>query len=118
MMLDLTKATQYFRCCVRNAINENKHLGTYEDLKSLGCLKKLDGRSFRHLKRSVKGDARLSVTKVVSNLNAILPKPVTMPTAHIYLKELGFEYVLKIEKQWLDIQHRQQQVAWCAKHIN
>ena len=73
--------------------------------------KKLDGRGLRHLKRLVKGDTRLSETKIVSDLDAGLKKSVTIPTARTYLKELNFEYVVKVKKQWLRIQHRQQRAA-------
>ena len=64
-------------CCIQSAINKYKHLSTYEGSKRLEHPKKLDGRGFRHLKRLVKGDADLSVTKVACALNASLPKPVT-----------------------------------------
>ena len=40
-----------------------KRLGTYDDSKRSGRLKKLDARDFPHLKRLVKGDARLNAKK-------------------------------------------------------
>ena len=61
--------------------------------------KQLDPRGFRDLKRLVKGDARLSATKIASDLNASLPKAVTTPTVRTYLTELAFEYVVKMKKQ-------------------
>ena len=73
--------------------------------------KKLDARYFWHLKQLVKGDTRLSATKIASDLNACLPKPVTTRTVRTCLKELAFEYVLSKKKRWLDDQHRQQRVA-------
>ena len=52
----------------------------------------------RHLKRLVKGDRRLSVAKIASDLNSSLPKPVMTRTLRSYVRDLGFEYRVKIEK--------------------
>ena len=41
---------------------------------------------------------------------------MTTQAIHIYLRELAFEYVVMVKKQWLGVQYRQQQVAWCTKH--
>ena len=60
--------------------------------------KKLYAQGFRYLKRLIKGDACLSTTKIASDLNASLPKPMTTRTVRTYLKELGFEYVVKVKK--------------------
>ena len=35
-----------------------------------------------------------------------------------YLKELGFEYVVKVKKQWLSARYRQQRIAWCKQYSN
>ena len=64
--VQISKQLNISRCCVQNAINKYKHLGIYDDSKRSGRPKKLDGRDFRHLKRLVKGDARLSATKIAS----------------------------------------------------
>ena len=80
--------------------------------------KKLDMQGFWHLKRLVKGDAHLSAGKIISDLNASLPKLVTTRTVRTYFEELGFEHVIKMKKQWLGVQHRQQPVAWCTRHMN
>ena len=85
--------------------NKYKHLGTYEDSKYSWHLKKFDGPGFWYLKRLVKGDARLNATKIASELNASLPKSATVRKVRTYLKELDFENVLKVKKQWLGIQH-------------
>ena len=69
--------------------------------------KELDARNFRHLRRLIKGDVRLSATKIVSDLNPSLLKPVTIRTVRTYLKELDFEHVVKMKKQWLGVQRRQ-----------
>ena len=87
-------------------------------MKRSGRSKKVFGRNLRHLKRLVKGDARLSATKIASDLNASLPKPVTTRTIRTYLKDLGFEYVVKMKKQWLGVKHRQQRVAWCTQYMH
>ena len=80
-------------------VNKYKHLSTYNHLKRYERPKKLHERDFRHLKRLVSGDARMSETKIASNLNASLPKPGTTQTVRTYLKELSFEYVIKMKKQ-------------------
>ena len=66
----------------------------------------------------VKGDVRLNATEIASDLNASLAKLVTIRTVRTYLKELGSEYVVKVKKQWLGVQHWQQQVARCTKHMS
>ena len=116
--VQISKQLNISRYCVQNAINKYEHLGTYDESKRSGRPRKLDERSFQHLKRLVKGSARLSATKIASELNASLPKPVTTRTVRTYLQELDFEYVVKMKKQWLGIQHRQQRVVWCTKYMN
>ena len=116
--VQISKQLHISRCCVQNAINKYKHLGTYDDSRRSGCPKcpkNLDARGFGRLKRFVKGDARLSATKIASDLNASLPKPVTTRTDRTYLKELAFENMVKVKEQWLGVQ---QWVAWCTKHMN
>ena len=48
--VQISKQLNISRCCVQNAINKDKHLGTHGDSKRLESPKKLDGQSFRHLK--------------------------------------------------------------------
>ena len=95
----LSKQLNISDCCIQNAINKYKQLGTYEDLKRSGRRKKPNGRCFRHLKRLIKGDACLSAMNITSDLNISLPKSVTIGTGRTYLKELGFEYLVKVKKQ-------------------
>ena len=66
----------------------------------------------------VKGDACLCAAKIASDRNASLPKPLTTRTVRTYLTELGLEYLVKMKKQWLGVQHRQLRIAWCTKHMN
>ena len=106
------------RCCVQNAIKKFEELGVHGDRKRSGRPRKLSDRDVRHLKRLVKGDARLSAAKITSDLNNSLPKPVTKRTVRNYLKELSYEYVVKVKKQWLSARHRQQRVAWCQDHMH
>ena len=35
-----------------------------------------------------------------------------------YLKELDFEYVVKVKKQWLSASHRQQRIVWWKQYLN
>ena len=60
---------------MQNAINKHARLGTYDNSKRSERPKQLDAPGFRHLKRLVKSDARRSMTKIASDLNAILSKP-------------------------------------------
>ena len=109
--VQISKQLNIFLCWVQNAINKYKHLGTYEDSKRSERPKKVDAQDLRHSKRLVKGDAHLYATKTASDLNASLSKSVTTQIVRTYLKELGFEYVVKVKKQSMGIQHRQQQIA-------
>ena len=96
--VQISKQLKVSRCCVQNAIKKYKQLGQFDDLKHIGHPKKLSGREIRHLKRLVKGDSRLSESKIPTNLNARLSEPVTTRTIRRYLKDLGFEHVVKIKK--------------------
>ena len=116
--VQISKQLNIFRCCVQNLLNKYKRLGKYDDSKRAGRPKRLDAHGFWHLKQLVKDDARLSTTKIASDLNASLPNPVTTRTVRAYLKKLTFEYVIKMKKQWLGVQHLQQRIAGCTKHMN
>ena len=108
--VQISKQLKISRDYVQNAIKKFKETGQYNDLKRTGRPKKIPDRSVRHLKRQVKGDSRLSAAKITSDLNASLPKLVSTRTVRTYLRDLGFEYVVKIKKQWLSARHRQQRV--------
>ena len=43
-------------------------------------------------------------------------KPVSKRTVHRYLKKLGYEYAVKIKKQWLSTKHRKARVRWCERY--
>ena len=96
--VQISKQLNISRCCVQNATHKYKRLGTYDDSKRSRRPKELDVQGFRHLKRLVKGDARLSATKIASCVSASLPKPETTRTVPTYLKELVFEYLVKVKK--------------------
>ena len=76
---------------------EIKQLDRFGDLKHTGRPKKLSAREIRHLKRLVKGDSRLSASKIATNLSASVPEPVTTRIMRRYLRDLSFEYVVKIK---------------------
>ena len=116
--VQISKQLKVSRCCVQNAIKKYKKLRRFDDLRHTGRPKKLSGREIRHLKRLVKGDSRISWSKIASDLNTSLPKPVTTRAVRRYLKELGFEYVVKVKKQWLSASHRQQRIVWCKQYLN
>ena len=79
--------------------------------------KKIQNRDILHLKRLVKDGGRLSATKIASDLSGNLSKPVTTRTVRRYLRDLAFEYVLKIKEQWVGSKHRQQHVDWCTRYM-
>ena len=68
------------------------------------------------LKRLVKDEDRLSVVKIRKDLNTNLPKPVSRETVRRYLKNLGYEYAVKIKKSWLSTKHQKARVDWCKQH--
>ena len=114
--VQISQQLKVSRCFVQNAIKKFKLHHHYNDAKRSGRPKKITGRNVRCLKRLVKGDSRLSATKIMSDLNSVLPEPVTVRTVRRYLKKLGFEYVVKIKKQWLSAEHRRKRVAWCTQY--
>ena len=78
-----------------NIIRKYKQLGRFDDLKYTGCPIKLSGHEIRHLKGLAKGDSRLSMSKIATNLNTSLAESVARRTIRSYLKDLDFEYVVK-----------------------
>ena len=87
------------KTCVFNAINKYKDTGEFMDKKRIGRIPKLDEPDQRHLKRVVKGENRLSVSKITRDLNQSLSEPITSPTVFDYRKKLGDEYKVKLKKQ-------------------
>lgn len=116
--VQISQQLKVSRCCVQNAIKKFKKFGVYKDLKHTKRPKKINGRDIRHLKRLVNGDLRLSVSKITSDLNNSLTEPVSVVTVRRYLKDLGYEYVVKIKIQWLSAKHRQQRVTWCTQYLS
>ena len=78
---------------LKNAINKYNEQAVEEIIQN--C-------DIRHLKQLVKSDERLSAVKIALDLNVSLPKPIMTRTVRHYLRDLGFEYVIK---QWLSSKH-------------
>jgi transposase len=116
--VEISKQLGISRCCVQNAVKKYEETGSFDDKSRSGRPRKVNSRDIRHLKRLVKGETRLSASKIATDLNSSLPKPVTTRTVRNYLRELGYEYVVKIKKQWLSARHREQRVAWCKDHLH
>jgi transposase len=95
-----------------------KETGSSDEKKWCGRPLKINERDIRQLKRLVKLENRLSASKITSDLNNSLSKPVTTRTVRNYLRELSYEYVVKLEKQWLSARHREQRIAWCNEHLH
>ena len=112
----ISKQLQISRCCVRNSITKFEQYTKFDDMKRSGRPKSLSDHNIRELKRLVQGDNRLSVAKITTDLNMSLFKPVSKCTVRRYLKKLGYEYAVKIKKQWLGTKHRKARVRWCERY--
>ena len=116
--VQISKQLKLSRCCVQNGIKKDKQLGRFDDLKHTRRPKKLSDREIRHLKGLINGDSRITERKIVTDLNASLPEPVTTRARRRYLKDLVFKYVVKIKRQWLSVHHQQQRIAWCKQYLS
>ena len=112
----ISKQLQVSRCCVRNAITKFEEYTKFDDMKRSGRPKSLSDRNIRKLKRLVQGDNRLSGAKIKTDLNMSLFKPVSKRTVRHYLKKLGYEYAVKIKKQWLSAKHRKARLQRCKPY--
>ena len=112
------KATQYLQTLCTKCCKEIQGNSSIQWLSTYWSSKKIPNRGVRHLKRLVKDDGRLSATKITSDLNTSLPKPVSTRTVRRYLRDLGYEYVVKIKRQWLSNKHQQQRVDWCIQYMH
>ena len=117
--VQISKQLKVSRCCVESPIKKYKQLGRFGGLKHTGHPKKLSDPEIRHLQRLIKGDSRLSSRKIAADLNANSLESVTTRTRRRYLKDLAFEYVVKIKKQRLSTHHQQLHIiAWCKQYLN
>ena len=96
--VQISRQLNISRHCVQNAVKKYKKTRQCNDFPRTGRPKKIPNRGVRHLKRLVKHDGRLSAAKITSDLNASLPKSVSTRTIRCYLRDLGYEYVVKIKK--------------------
>ena len=97
--VQVAKQLKVSRCCVQSPIKIYKQLGRFDDLKYAERPRELSKLEIRHLKRLVKEDSRLGASKIAMELSTSLLQPVTTRTIRRYLKELAFEYVVKMKKQ-------------------
>ena len=117
-MNKVSKQLKISRCCVRNAIMKFENQGRFTDSKRSGRPNKLSERDERELKRLVQGENRLSVAKITKDFCIGLSTPVSKETVRRYLKKLGYEYAVKIKKQFLSIKHRKARVEWCKQYLH
>ena len=97
--LNLSRISEQLRCCVRNAIKKFEEHRIYEDLKRSARSKTCSDRNMRDLNHLVKGEDRLSVAKIRTDLNTNLPKTEIVRR---YLQNLDYEDAVKITKKpWL-----------------
>ena len=116
--VEISRQLNISKHCVQNAVKKYKETRQYNDFPRTGRPKEIPNRGVRHLKRLVKDDGCLSAATITSDLTASLPKPVSTRTVRRYLQDLGYEYVVKIKKQWLSNKHRQQRVDWCTQYMH
>ena len=107
------KQLQICGCCVRNPITKFKEYTKFDDMKRSGRSKSLSDRNIHELRRLVQGDNQLSAAKITT---ISLFKPVSKRTVRRYLKKLGYEYAVKIKKQWLSMKHRKVRVRCCERY--
>ena len=112
----ISKQLQVSRCCVRDALTKFEEYDKFDDMKWSGRLKSLSDRNVREMTRLVQSDNRLSAAKITIDLNMSLSKPVSKRTVRRYLKKLGYEYAVKIKKQWLSAKHRKARVQGCERY--
>ena len=106
----ISKQLQLSRCCVRNTVTKFEEYIKFDDMKRSCRPKSLSDRNIHELKRLIQGDNRLSAAKITIDLNMSLFKPVSKRTVRRDSKKLGYEYAVKIEKQWLSTKYRKARV--------
>ena len=93
--VQISRQLNISRHCVQNAVKKYKEARQYNDFPSTGRPKKFQIVAFdigRDWSRMMDVLVR---AKITSDLNASLPKPVSTRTIHRYLRDLGYEYVVK-----------------------
>ena len=103
--VQISRQLNISRHCVQNAVKKYKETRQYNDFPRTGRPKIIPNRGVRHLKRLAKDDGCLCAAKITSDLNASLPKEVSTKTVRRYLRDLGYEYIVKVKKQWLSNKH-------------
>ena len=116
--IQISKQLKFSWCCVQNAIKKYKQLGWFDALKHTGRPKKLLRSWDSTFKKIGQRNSRLSASKIAMNLNTSLSELVTTRIIRRYLKDLDFEYLVKIQKQWLGTHRRQQRIAWRKQYLN
>ena len=94
----ISKQLQVSRCRVRNAVTKFEEYAKLNGMKRSGLPKSLSDRNVRELKRLVQGDNWLSATKITTDLNMSLSQPMSKRAVRRYLKNLGYEYAVKIKR--------------------
>ena len=112
----ISKQLQVCRRCVLDTITKFEEYTKFDDMKRSGRPKSLSDGNIRELKRLVQRDNRLSAVKIATDLNISLFKPMSKRTVRRYLKKLGYEYAVKIKKQWLSTKHRKDRIRWCERY--
>ena len=100
LCLNLSKVSKQLHvsgCCVRNPVTKFEEYAKFDNMKRSGQLKSLSDRNVHELKRLVHDDNRLSATKITTDLNMSLSKPMSKCMVRRYLRRLSYGYVVKIK---------------------
>ena len=113
--VQISRQLNISRHCVQNTVKKYKETRQYNVFSRTGRPKRFQIVAFdiwSDWSRMMDVLARLKIT---SDLNGSLPRPVSTRAVRRYL---GYEYIVKLKKQWLSNKHRQQRVQWCTQYMH
>ena len=100
------------RASVQRALERFEETGGFQDRPRRGRPNKLNQRDVRMLKHLAKqDDNRSSAREIMLKINETLEKPICRRTAINYLQEHDFEFKVKIQKPFLNKQHRKARLS-------
>ena len=100
------------RASVQRGLERFEETGGFQDRPRRGRPNKLNQRDVRMLKHLAKqDDNRSSAREIMLKINETLEKPICRRTAINYLQEHDFEFKVKIQKPFLNKQHRKARLS-------
>ena len=105
------------RQAVYSLINKYDQRGHHNDAPRSGRPQKMDSRSLRHLKISLEGDRRQSLSDLTTTINNAATHPVHPRTIRRAIRgPLGMNAHIAAKKPYLKPSHRQARYAWAKEH--